>query len=118
MDAITIWLTCLAAGLAILSLILLVRYLSLRAELKAFRKQVNEIRTTDREQPIKVASFDASSVQLAQEINQLIAELRRAAVRSAEEEQRVRTIMAGVSHDFRTPLTAADGYLQMAGELI
>ena len=118
MDTIIITLICLASVLAILSLILLIRFLSLRAELKAFSKQVNEIRTTDREQPVKVASFDASSVHLAREINQLIEELRKAAVRSAEEEKRVRTIMAGVSHDFRTPLTAADGYLQMSEDLL
>ena len=118
MDAITIWLICLAAALAILSLILLARFLGLRAELKAFSKQVNEIRTTERDPPVKVASFDVSSVRLAQEINQLIAELRKAAVHSAEEEKRVRTIMAGVSHDFRTPLTAADGYLQMSQDLL
>ena len=42
MDAITIWLICLAAALAILSLILLARFLGLRAELKAFSKQVNK----------------------------------------------------------------------------
>lgn len=108
--------SCSVLGIAVT--VLLVKYLRLRAELGSFRDQVNEIRTTDREQPVKVASFGAPSVELAKEINQLVGELRTAALRSMEEEQRVRNIMAGVSHHFRTPLTAADGYLQMAGEIL
>ena len=118
MDILTIILIVLSSVLGLLALVLLVRYLGLRAELRAFREQINEIRTTDREQPIKVASFGAPSVELAREINLLVEELRTVANRSAEEERRVRTIMAGVSHDFRTPLTAADGYLQMSEDLL
>ena len=116
MNSLTITLIVLAALFGILALILLVRYLCLKAELRSFREQLNEIRTTDREQPITVASFGASSVALAREINLLVDELKESARRSAEEEQRVRTIMAGVSHDFRTPLPSADGYLQMVQE--
>ena len=118
MDGLTIGLLIAVTVSAVLALVFLIRNLRMRAEMKAFREQINEIRTTDREQPIKVASFDASTVGLAQEINRLILDLRRSAIRSAEEEKRVRTIMAGVSHDFRTPLTAADGYLQMSKELL
>ena len=118
MDILTMILIVLSSVLGLLALVLLVRYLGLRAELRAFREQINEIRTTDREQPIKVASFGAPSVELAREINLLVEELRTVANRSAEEERRVRTIMAGVSHDFRTPLTAADGYLQMSEDLL
>ena len=118
MDGLTIGLLIAVTVSVVLALVFLIRNLRMRAEMKAFREQINEIRTTDREQPIKVASFDASTVGLAQEINRLILDLRRSAIRSAEEEKRVRTIMAGVSHDFRTPLTAADGYLQMSKELL
>lgn len=118
MDGLTIALTVLACICGILAPAFAVRYLKMKTELKSFREQISEIRTTDREQPIKVASFGAPTVALAKEINLLVAELRTAAHRSAEEEQRVRTIMAGVSHDFRTPLTAADGYLQMVKEAV
>ena len=118
MDGIAICFLVIALVLALILLVLLVKYLSLRAELKAFREQLNEIRNTDRKQPIKVASFSAPSVELAKEINLIVGELREAAIRSADEERRIRTIMAGVSHDFRTPITAADGYLQLAEELL
>lgn len=118
MDNITILLIVLACIFMLLALVLLIRYLSLKAELKQFSEQIKEIRTTDREQPIKVASFGVSSVTLAEEINLLIAELRNTAKQSADAEQRLRTIMAGVSHDFRTPLTSADGYLQMTEEML
>jgi len=118
MDGIAICFLVIASVLALILVVLLVKYLSLRSELKAFREQLNEIRNTDRKQPIKVASFSAPSVELAKEINLIVAELREAAIRSADEERRIRTIMAGVSHDFRTPITAADGYLQLAGELL
>lgn len=118
MDNIPILLIVLACIFMLLALVLLIRYLSLKAELKQFSEQIKEIRTTDREQPIKVASFGVSSVTLAEEINLLIAELRNTAKQSADAEQRLRTIMAGVSHDFRTPLTSADGYLQMTEEML
>ena len=118
MDTSTILLLCAVGVLLILTLFFLVRYLRMRAELRSFREQINEIRTTDREQPIKVASFGAPTVDLAKEINLLVKELREAVNRSEEEERRVRIIMAGVSHDFRTPLTAADGYLQMVDEIL
>ena len=118
MDGLTIALMVSVCICGILALVYSIRYLKMKAELGSFREQINEIRTTDREQPIKVASFGASSVELAKESNLLVEELRTAANRSAEEERRVRTIMAGVSHDFRTPLTAADGYLQMSEELL
>ena len=118
MDNMTILLIVLASVFLLLALVLLIRYLCLKAELKQFSEQIKEIRTTDREQPIKVASFGVSSVTLAEEINLLIAELRNTAKQSADAEQRLRTIMAGVSHDFRTPLTSADGYLQMTEEML
>ncbi|SEF42349.1 Histidine kinase-, DNA gyrase B-, and HSP90-like ATPase [Eubacterium ruminantium] len=92
---------------------ILIRYHLLRAEVRSFREQLNMIRTTDREQPLQVASFSASSVELAKEINLLTEELRKAATEATESEKRIRVIMAGVSHDFRTPLTSIDGYLQM-----
>lgn len=118
MDNMTILLIVLASVFLLLALVLLIRYLSLKAELKQFSEQIKEIRTTDREQPIKVASFGVSSVTLAEETNLLIAELRNTAKQSVDAEQRLRTIMAGVSHDFRTPLTSADGYLQMTEEML
>ena len=118
MDTITVILLVTASLLGLLALIFMARWLGLRMELRNFREQINEIRTTDREQPIKVASFGAPSVELAREINLLVAELRDAVNHSEEEERRVRTIMAGVSHDFRTPLTAADGYLQLVEEML
>ncbi len=108
----------LAALLGLLILVLLVKYLLLKKELRSFRDQINEIRTTNREQPITVASFRASTTSLASEINLLTEELTSRAKESAEEEKRLRQVMAGVSHDFRTPLTSADGYLQLVSEML
>ncbi len=89
------------------------KYFMMKSELNNFKNQIHQIRTTDREQPITVASFGASSVELANEINALIQDLTTLAREAAENEKKMRIVMAGVSHDFRTPLTAADGYLQM-----
>ena len=89
------------------------KYFMMKSELNNFKNQIHQIRTTDREQPITVASFGTSSVELANEINALIQDLTTLAREAAENEKKMRIVMAGVSHDFRTPLTAADGYLQM-----
>ena len=118
MDTLTlILLTALIMCLIVLVLVLF-RYHLLREEVRSFREQLNKIRTTDREQPLLVASFSASSVNLAKEINLLTEELRTMATEATESEKRIRVIMAGVSHDFRTPLTSIDGYLQMIQGLL
>lgn len=118
MSAEVITLLICVVCLTLLLLFFAWKYFILRGELRHFRDQLNEIRTTDREQPLRVASFGVPSVELAAEINLLVKELRSAAQSSAEEERRIRTIMAGVSHDFRTPLTSADGYLQLVEEML
>ena len=100
-------------AVSITAFIFIRKYFMMKSELNNFKNQIHQIRTTDREQPILVASFGASSVELANEINALIQDLTTLAREAAENEKKMRIVMAGVSHDFRTPLTAADGYLQM-----
>ena len=118
MDTLTLILLAALIICLIVLVLVLFRYHLLRAEVRSFRKQLNKIRTTDREQPLMVASFSASSVELAKEINLLTDELRTMATEATESEKRIRVIMAGVSHDFRTPLTSIDGYLQMIQGLL
>ncbi len=103
---------------AVIAFIFIRKYFMLKSELKNFKEQINKIRTTDREQPILVASFGASSVELANEINALIEDLTTLAREASENEKKMKIVMAGVSHDFRTPLTAADGYLQMIDKIL
>ena len=97
----------------ITALVFIRKYFMQKSEMISFRKQLNKIRTTDREQPLMVASFGAPSIELAKEINALTADLKKLAMEATENEKKMKIVMAGVSHDFRTPLTSADGYLQM-----
>lgn len=97
----------------ITALVFIRKYFMQKSEMISFRKQLNKIRTTDREQPLMVASFGAPSIELAKEINALTADLKKLAIEATENEKKMKIVMAGVSHDFRTPLTSADGYLQM-----
>ena len=111
-------LLAVSAVLLIGFVIIAVKYFMLRSEVRSFRKQLSDIRTGNREQPIMVASFSAPSVDMAKEINLLVEKLRIMVKNAEENERRIRVIMAGVSHDFRTPLTSIDGYLQLINDII
>ena len=87
-------------------------------QLRLFTEQLKEIREERQERLIRVESFDEEIIALAKELQQYVEEEKKLLSEADEERQAVKTMVAGISHDFRTPLTAADGYLQMAGELI
>lgn len=94
-------------------IVVFVRYIRLKRQLKSFTKQLREIRNEDQNRLISVDSFDKDYVNLANELN-LYVHKEQTIIKNVENDrQHMKMLVAGISHDFRTPLTSATGYMQM-----
>lgn len=103
----------IAIGLFFFCLFLLGRLLRIRRHLRKFSGEVGKAAKEGGTSQICVDCFDRDVVKLANALNEHI-RMRRELVREqAEERQELDRIISGISHDFRTPLTASLGYLQM-----
>ena len=63
--------------------------------------------------PVSVDYFSKEITDLANALNAYTDKAKKYNLDLVKEQQRLKNVMAGISHDFRTPLTAARGYLQL-----
>lgn len=112
-----------AAGcvcLLVILTVITVKYLSLKRNIRHFTDELEKLKSSDYRQPVKVTDFDRDITALAVKVNEHT-DIQRALGREYEESRRqLGNVISGISHDFRTPLTASLGYLQMiekSGEL-
>ena len=101
--------------LLVVSAALAIKLVQQKRQLRLFIQQLKEIREERQERLIRVEGFDRESLDLAMEIQQYVEEEKKLILEAEADRQAVKTMVAGISHDFRTPLTAAMGYLQMIG---
>lgn len=111
----TIWMALCFLLLGICAA-LVIRLVRRRRQLALFTKQLQEIREQKQNRLIRVEQFDQDTVALAKELQAYVEEEQFLIKKAEEERQAVKTMVAGISHDFRTPLTAASGYVQMIGQ--
>lgn len=95
---------------------LAVRLVQRRRQLALFTRQLREIREQKQDRLIRVEHFDDETVALAKELQGFVDEEQRLFKEAEKDRQAVKTMVAGISHDFRTPLTAAGGYMQMIAQ--
>lgn len=95
---------------------LAVRLVQRRRQLALFTRQLREIREQKQDRLIRVEHFDDETVALAKELQGFVDEEQRLIKEAEKDRQAVKTMVAGISHDFRTPLTAAGGYMQMIAQ--
>ena len=110
--------TCVC--LLVILCVLLWKYISLKKNIRHFSQELEKLKNSDYRQPVKVTDFDRDLVELAVKVNEHTDIQRQLGVEYAERKKQLGTVISGISHDFRTPLTAALGYLQMvekSGEL-
>lgn len=93
---------------------LVLRLLQRRRQLRLFTEQIREIRKEKQNRVIRVEQFDADTIELAKELQAYVEEEKLLIQKAEENRQAVKIMVAGISHDFRTPLTAVSGYVQMA----
>lgn len=89
------------------------KYILFKKQIKHFVKAADALKETDYNEPIKVESFDGCVTALANSLNEHIDIQKKLSEEYTEEKKNLATIISGISHDFRTPLTATLGYLQM-----
>lgn len=99
--------------LFLLFAVFLIKYISLKKQIKSFNKQVEQRKDIDYASPIKIDNFDRDIVELAVKLNEHTDIQRSLDVEYKRSKEQLNNVISGISHDFRTPLTASLGYLQM-----
>lgn len=106
--------------LFVLFFVFFLKYIILKRQIKSFGRQVESRKDVEYGSPIKVDNFDKDIVDLAVKLNEHTDIQRILDVEYKRSREQLNNVISGISHDFRTPLTAALGYLQMlekSGEL-
>lgn len=106
--------------LFVLFFVFFLKYIILKRQIKSFGRQVESRKDVEYGGPIKVDNFDRDIVDLAVKLNEHTDIQRILDVEYKRSREQLNNVISGISHDFRTPLTAALGYLQMiekSGEL-
>ncbi len=99
---------------------ILLKFISLKRQLRSFVKEVRAHSDEEYGALVRVESFDREITELADALDEHIRLRRQLSERNVRERRELSNIISGISHDFRTPLTASLGYLQMiekSGEL-
>ena len=97
--------------LGITSAILLFLLLLQRQELRSISRQLKEIKEQDTN--LLVHSAGNNSAELINEINALLQELQRIRIHYHQKNHALEQMMTNISHDLRTPLTSAMGYIHI-----
>lgn len=106
MSALVVILTAAAA-------MLLLRMHQYKRQIRSFTGAAMKRTSMDFDQPVSVDYFDKDIVGLAEALNVYTDRQKELERRYERDKRQLKNVIAGISHDFRTPLTAAKGYLQM-----
>lgn len=93
--------------------ILAVRLHQYKRQIKIFAEKTGARVEFDMNAPVSVDYFSKKITDLANALNAYTDKAKKYNLDLVKEQQRLKNVMAGISHDFRTPLTAARGYLQL-----
>lgn len=94
--------------------LLLFLLLLFRREIKSLTGQLRELKGKDTNMLLHTDSQAASpTLELTREINGLLCDMRRSKIHYAKKHHSLEQMMTNISHDLRTPLTSAMGYLDM-----
>lgn len=100
-------------GLLVIIAVLFVRIKQYKKQVRLFAKATERRLDVDVATPVRVEYFDKEIIELANALNKYTDELKEKNLLLEEERQQIKNLIAGISHDFRTPLTAARGYMQL-----
>lgn len=92
---------------------LCLRLYQYRKQVRQFTKLTTQRNKTDVGTSITVDMFQADFLELANALNAYTDKQKELERELAKDRERLNYVIAGISHDFRTPLTAAIGYMQM-----
>lgn len=87
---------------------------SLKRNIRKLTKDCNQIKDMDTNTFLVSESADKDITELISVINELLKVKKEAEINNARNSKELKQAITNVSHDLRTPLTSAIGYLQMA----
>lgn len=90
--------------------ILAVRYYVLKKQLKSISEQLRE----EQIRLVTVDFVDHDIEKVVQEINELLERIQQTVIKSNASSAALKSSIADISHDMKTPLTSVIGYLQLA----
>ena len=111
MGNVLVWI--IGAVLLIIIAVLLLRIRIYKNQIRSFTKQMHDMRTERQDGLVNVDTFGKDYVELANELQRYVDEEQKLLDKSEMDRQSVKNMVAGISHDFRTPLTTAMGYIQL-----
>jgi signal transduction histidine kinase len=111
MDSIWIYATLI---LLIILLVMIIYYIYYRINIKSITRQLEEILSIpDTNQLLTIEAPQRDAVKLANTLNDLIRSTRMSRIEIDRLNMAFRQSITDISHDLRTPLTTASGYIQM-----
>lgn len=90
-----------------------IRFIQLKKQIKKFAKEVRALSKPDYNKPVRVEIFDKDIIELANALNGQAKMRKELEIQYENSKKQIKYVIAGISHDFRTPLTAIKGYMQM-----
>lgn len=106
----------LIAAITILTIIvfILISYIVfMERQMRSINTQLDKRLTERTRQPIRIGLQSRTLNELAFSINKCLKEEENLRIKSVREEKRFKEMIADISHDLRTPLTAIMGYQQL-----
>lgn len=96
-----------------LLLILLLKYIQIKKQIRNISKQIEELTSEKSEKMLDISLIDKDLEQLAGIINRYNDKQRQAIAGTLRHENYQKESIANISHDLRTPLTVILGHLQL-----
>ena len=108
---ILLWIACgtLTAGFVIV----MIKLYLIKKDIKQLGESLDKITSTNTNAKLRTNTFDKDITALIEKINSLLNKNHRDILESIRSETELKQALTNISHDLRTPLTSAKGYLQM-----
>lgn len=99
--------------LSVIAVVLLFLVLLQRREIKSISRQLSDIKEQDTNELIHSAGSGKTYTELINKINGLLKEMQHSRIYYQQKNHALEQMMTNISHDLRTPLTSAMGYIRI-----
>ena len=86
----------------------------LKQDIRNLNKQLEQIKSCDTNARLTTATSDKDIADMCNSMNAVLDERRKAVIEAQIRNTEFKQAISNISHDLRTPLTSAIGYLQLA----